>query len=655
MAKKQKNKKKSIQSSRKIFEMSLKPNVIAWILFGFTCLIYANSIPNGFTQDDAIVIYDNEFTTKGVSGIPDIMKYDTFRGFFKESGKDRLVSGGRYRPLTLVFFAVEWQIFGKNPFIGHLVNVILFGLTVVLMFFLLLKMLSKTKNQSFTWFVAIGSTLLFAAHPIHVEAVANIKGRDEIVALLGSLAAAYFVLKYVFDRKKNANWIGVLIFFIALFAKENVITFLGVIPLMLFVFTKESIGNIIKITVPYFGAAILFLIIRGQVIGWEMGSAPLELMNNPFVKIANNKYVYFSGGEKLATIFYTLLKYIQLDFIPHPLTHDYYPRHVAMKSFSDLTVILSIIIHFGLLIFALIQLPKRKTISFAILFYLGTLFLVSNIVFPVGTNMAERFLFMPSVGFCIAFSIIIYHFIVKKETSFKDLIPGLGVIVAISLIYGGLTIKRNMAWKDNYTLFLTDIKVSKNSAKLRNSVGGELIAQAIKPKNASTKNQMLKDAIVSLKEAVKIHPNYKNAYLLMGNAYNYLKDFPNSINAYQAAIKLDPGYKDALNNLGITYRNAGRYYGEEKHDINNALKYLLLAEQQMGNEFETIRLLGVAYGISGDNSKAIEYFIRGTQIQPKNAHAWLDLGNAYGNAGNTEKANEFRQKAVSLDPNILNK
>src|SRR5690606_20899622 len=72
----------------------------SWILFTRGALLYANTLRHDYAVDDAIVIYDNEFTTKGVSGIPSLLKYDTFRGFFKVEGKESLVSGGRYRPLT---------------------------------------------------------------------------------------------------------------------------------------------------------------------------------------------------------------------------------------------------------------------------------------------------------------------------------------------------------------------------------------------------------------------------------------------------------------------------------------------------------------------------------------------------------------------------
>ena len=85
-----------------------------WLIMAFSFLIYAGTLFHDYTQDDAIVIYDNMFTKQGVSGIPGILKYDTFYGFFKKEGKANLVAGGRYRPLTLVMYALEVQLFSKK-------------------------------------------------------------------------------------------------------------------------------------------------------------------------------------------------------------------------------------------------------------------------------------------------------------------------------------------------------------------------------------------------------------------------------------------------------------------------------------------------------------------------------------------------------------
>jgi tetratricopeptide (TPR) repeat protein len=222
----------------------------------------------------------------------------------------------------------------------------------------------------------------------------------------------------------------------------------------------------------------------------------------------------------------------------------------------------------------------------------------------------------------------------------------------VLLLLAGRSFLRNFDWKDNFTLFLTDVKVSDKSAKLLNACGGELIAQSIKPENAARKNEMLTQAVQYLQEAVKIHPGYKNAWLLLGNASNYLQQYEPSIQYYQRALKLDPNYGEARNNLGITFREAGKFFGEQKGDLNKALEYLLQAYQLRPDEYETLRLLGVAYGVGGNHPKAIEFFTKALERQPNDAMALFNLGSAYFYAGQTEKGNEYIQRAKAINPNI---
>ena len=616
----------------------------SWLLFAFACLLYANTLFNDFTQDDAIVITDNMFTAKGLSGASGILGYDTFYGFFKEAGKANLVAGGRYRPFTLLMFAAEWQFFGKNPLVGHLINVLLFGLICVLIYRLFLRLLKQKMPPEAAAFVAFSTALLFAAHPIHTEAVANIKGRDEIVSLLGSLAAVWFSFRY-FDTKNFLSQIGVFIaFFIALLSKENTITFLAVAPLMYYFFTDASFGRTARLMLPFVAATVLFLALRGAVIGWQMGDAPLELMNNPFLKLEAGRYVPFSAGEKLATIFFTLGKYVQLLVFPHPLTHDYYPRHVGIMNWGDWQVLLSVLLYAAMIFFAVKKFREKNIISFGILFFLATLSIVSNLVFPIGTNMSERFVFMPSVGFCFAAAAGLYFISKKINTRSATLIGG-----AVCLLFGVKTVARNTVWKDNFTLFTTDVNTSANSAKLCNAAAGELDrVAAYEEKNEAKKTAMFQRAIGYLNHAIEIHPTYKNAYLLMGNTNFHLKNYDKAVESYQSALKIDPNYRDAKNNLGIAFRDLGKQYGEQRGDVVRALEYLNQAVVLRPDDVEVLRLLGVANGVQGNHAKAIDFFTKVLAQQPNNAQATFDLGTAYYQAGDRAKSDELHAKATQM-------
>lgn len=630
------------------------------LLFGFSFLLYANTLGHDYALDDAIVIYDNMYVEQGLSGVPGILSKDTFFGFFKEEGKAALVAGGRYRPLTLIMFALEVQLFGQSPFVGHLFNGLYYGLCTVMLYLLLLQLFRPERGQVRAYFIALATSLLFAAHPVHTEVVANIKGRDEIVTLLFSLAALYLSLRAYHERRPGYSLAAGLLFFLALMAKENAIMFIFVTPLAYYFFTKASLSELAKQSLPFFTAAAAFLAIRFSVLGMGLGEAPMELMNNPFIKVEGGNYLPFTAQERLATVLFSLGKYLELLFFPLKLTHDYYPRQVGVMTFGDWQVLLSLLAYLGLGVYALLRLPKRDPMSFAILFYLLTLAIVSNLFFPVGTHLAERLLFMPSVGFCLALALLGYRWAkagsnTGKAPTFKRLQPAFLALGLVSLLFAARTLARNPAWQDNYTLFITDIENSPNSAKLRNAVGGELVTQSVGVKDEAKRQRMLNEAVGHLEQAIRIHPRYKNAYLLLGNAHNYLKNYGPSISNYQKALAIDPNYRDAKRNLGITYKDAGKYYGEQLGQIDQALTYLNQAYELLPEEYEVVRLLGVAHGIKGQAQQAVRYFEQAAKLDPDNASAWFDLGTAYYNLGNTELGQQYRDKALQLDPAFLDK
>ncbi len=622
----------------------------AIFIFALSFLLYANTLSFDYCQDDSIVITDNMFTTQGVAGIGGILQYDTFYGFFKESGKAQLVAGGRYRPFTLVMFAIEYQLFGKSPFIGHFINVLLFGLTCVLLYFLLLKLLQRRQaagdNQQSVFnptLVAFIAAVLFAAHPIHTEAVANIKGRDEIMTLLGSLAAVWFSLK-AFDNEGFKNQIlAFALFFIALLSKENAITFVVITPMIYWFFLKTDVKTALKQAIPFAAAAVLFILLRGAVIGNQFGGEQMELMNNPFLKRVGNTYVPFDFAEKFATITYTLGKYVQLLIFPHPLTHDYYPRHIGIMSFGDWQVLLSIAVYIGLFALILRGWKNRSLISFGIAYFLITLSIVSNIVFPVGTNMAERFMFMPSLGFCLVLAVILVALRDRIANNSRISFSAIAFVLIIFL-FSLKTFTRNSAWKDNYTIFTTDIETSPNSAKLQTSVGGETIEHFKNSTNPVEKKAKITEAMGHLEKALEIHPTMKNPYLLMGNGYFYLQDFDKAITAYNKALQVDPNFKDAKTNLALVYREGGKTVGQQQNNLPKSIEYLSKAIELDPTDVVAMSYLGTAYGMSNQPQKLIDVLTKALAIRYDKQDA-INISVAYRQLGNVAKAVEYEQMA----------
>ena len=210
------------------------------IIFLFAVAIYFNTLWNNYALDDSVMIWQNKFTLKGLSGIKDLFTHDSLTGFWGEKGS-QMVSGGRYRPLSLLTFAFEVNFFGLNPKVSHGVNVLLFASTCLLLYHLLLSLIPNKKDRPFYLSIPFIATMIYAGHPIHTEVVANIKGRDEIMGLLFSLLTLFISLRYVkLQKPLDLVW-GTLCFFLALLSKENAITFIAIIPLTYFFFTQARV------------------------------------------------------------------------------------------------------------------------------------------------------------------------------------------------------------------------------------------------------------------------------------------------------------------------------------------------------------------------------------------------------------------------------
>jgi len=215
--------------------------------------------------------------------------------------------------------------------------------------------------------------------------------------------------------------------------------------------------------------------------------------------------------------------------------------------------------------------------------------------------------------------------------------------------YSIKTVTRNFVWKDDFTLFTTDVKTSGQSAKILNAAGGAILTKYGMEKDTVLKNKMVTQAVGYLQKAVDIHPFYKAAWLLLGNGYYYLSEFEKSIPAYENALRIDPDFRDAASNLAIACRDAGRMAGEKERNLEKAESLLKKSYQLSPNDVETLRLLGVANGIKGNHEEAIRYFTRVTELDPNNAGAFMNLSNAYLNIGNVDKASALRKIAVDLE------
>ena len=346
-------------------------------------IVYANSLGNGFAYDDTGIILANPVVQEG--GFEEALSHS----YWPQASS----GSGLFRPLTTLSFQWEWARWGDNPMPFHALNVLLHALNSVLVLLLAWRLLPA-------W-PALFAGVLFAVHPVHTEAVANIAGR-------GELLAAFFVLLGVLLYAKakdggDAERILALLsipglFLLALWSKEIAV---ALPPLCLLVtwFAVQTnddeawaptLGRIAPVFALLVAVFSLYALQRLAVLGVLTGDAPAAELRE------------LGPGGRLLTALALWPEYLRLMVFPLDLAADYGPAVFLPAVTVDPGVIFGALILAGCLALLVIQARRPTAAWFGCAWFLIAILPVSHLFFPTGTILAERTLYLPSVGFCIA-------------------------------------------------------------------------------------------------------------------------------------------------------------------------------------------------------------------------------------------------------------
>ncbi len=589
-------------------------------LMAMSVALYIIGVKYGYVLDDEMTFWKNDYVKEGFGGLRKIFASDSFMGYFKE--QKFLLEGGRYRPLSLATFAIEVGLFGEgHTTISHAINIILYGLTGVLLYRILLGLFPVHEGGRWYFSLPFIAAAVFVLHPLHVECVTNIKGRDEILALMGGLGALWATLKY-FDTNKGWWLLGSAIFlFLGMLSKENTITFLVVIPLTVALFTKVSTSRAIVAALPLLATVLLFIYIRYQALGYMLnhGQTNTDLMNDPFLEM--------TGAEKYATIFLTLGWYVKLLFVPYPLTIDYYPYHVPKVSWSDWRALVSLAGYLIMGIWALRNLRKHSIPAYCILFYLITLSIVSNLFVSVGTFMNERFAYMPSVAFCL----LVGWFFARKLPEWLKEKPdanyplGMIAFAAIAATYAVIVVNRIPDWKDKLTINAAAVKVSPGSARSHTFyVTGIYDHKYRETKDKEAKKPLIAEMDYHIKEALKINPNYAAALIMKSavataqfeqdhqldklfHEFEYIiEKIPYNTN-FRSFLDQYMVYLDGSNSdkyISFCHRIGYEFFFKKKKDYKTALHFLQYGLDRQTEDYRILDGMAEVYTAIGDTAKA---------------------------------------------------
>jgi tetratricopeptide (TPR) repeat protein len=339
--------------------------------------------------------------------------------------------------------------------------------------------------------------------------------------------------------------------------------------------------------------------------------------------------------------------------IPYQLVSDYSYNQIPIVGWTNPLVILSFLIYVAGIGFLIWKIRSKSPAVFGILLFLVAMSIYSNLFTLIGSSFAERFLYLPSLGFCILLSwLILRLFKIKTEdTSHADLKNLFGrnvlpwvLMMLILALYSIKTIARNSEWDSQWTLFSIDVQRSSNSTHMHYYWGLTIRDKAKEQTDQVAYKDLMGKALQEFKTALSIYPYYPECYEQLGLAYFRLGNNDESLKNYEEAIKLNPENATSYANQGIIYFNRGQY--------QKALELYQKAISVDPNYDDAYFNLGSVYGILGQYELAIRNFKKCLEFKPDYAQAYYYIGITYKSLKNMTEAQKYLDKAYQLNPNL---
>ena len=569
---------------------------------------------------------------------------------------------GLYRPLTTFSFLLNYVAFGNGPQPAsyHWVNLALHEINVLLVYALGLLVFGR-RGPSFAL------AALWGLHPLHTEAVTNVVGRADLLAGFGVLAGVLCFAAYLRSAGRRKFWwlVGLAgAQAIGIFSKESAAVLPGV--LLLYDWMFGGAGSWRRRALPY-GVTLLPL----ALYLWLRSGLGIHLLPGPI----DNPIVGAGWVAGRLTAFKVVGKFVWLFLWPARLSADYSYRAIPVLDWHEMGWDdgLALLTAAGLIAvtwFAVFTKPTAKWLRFFILLYWVAYLPTSNLPILIGSIMAERFLYLPSIGLAgLGVTAAV------RWGRAESHLPGLawwGVTAAICLAFAMRTYSRNADWLDERSLWASAVAVSPESARAHNNLGTALplpdrlpdaiaefqTALRIRPDDAEAHNNLgsalahvpgrLSDAIAELQAAVRISPDYAAAHYNLGLALLETPGrLPDALTELQAALRLRPNDAETRNGLGLALL-------EMPDRLPAAVSEFQAAVAIRPAYAEAHNNLGRAYmREAGRLSEAVAQFEAAVQSRPDYAEAHYNLGNALLHVpGRQEDAAAQYEDALRLDPDV---
>ena len=580
-----------------------------------------------------------------------------------------------YIPLTTLSFAVENRLFDKKPFFYHLDNLILHLLVTVLVFVF-------AYQCGLSPYASFFAALLFGVHPVHVESVAWVTERKDVLYAFFYMLALVSYSQYLAADKRSAYVRTVIFGLLSILAKPMAVS----LPLILLVCDRLH-GR--KVTAKVFAEKIPFFA-YAAAIGWltfslHVGAPDLNLKESPLI-------------WAWTFVFYLRQFIFPKDLIP--LYHLPYP--IALKSFHYFLPLAFLV----LILIGLYYFRKNRWLVFAFAFYFFSIFFLLRFdeSFDV-RSVSDRFMYLPSVGFCMLLGFLFENILLKlKKPSVQN---GFVFFCAAALI--ALSLKTSSQcgiWKNSILLWSHQLRFFPDTVTALNNLATayseekefrEAVSEYrvnFKPNIIVLRGSPLETAIRGVeklvgmyKKAIEIDPSYTDAYYNLANVYKDIGRNKEAADIYLKVLELDDNYKDASYNLGLIYAQLDKpddaiaafkktiaadpanedvyvnvikayndiirdkkgvpAYETERKDLLLAYKTLISRKPKSAVSYFNI---GWVHSEIGDLKEAISNYEKALELKPGYTNALYNLGNAYKDSGQIQEAIERYTEVLKLDP-----
>jgi protein O-mannosyl-transferase len=513
---------------------------------------------------------------------------------------------GYWFPLTLVSYMMDWQIYGASAGGYHLTNVLLHGASTLLLYGVLCRMTGTRWRSAFVAFV-------FGLHPLHVEAVAWIAERKEVLSGFFWMLTLWAYLRYV-KRPSLAKYFLVLLgLCCGLMSKPMIVT----LPIALLLLDYWPLGRFGRVParrlilekIPLFAVCAAGAL--AAVLTQENGQAVSSLGQIPaHIRIENalESYVF----------------YVWKFFLPQNLA-VIYPYSLQIPLWQAIAAGLTLMLLTWLAIRAW---ERQPYLGVGWLWFLVTLAPVIGLVQAGLQARADRYTYIPFVGISIALGWWMTEEFERRKWPAT-------VLAAGSILFCGaweiVTWTNVGYWQNSVTLFQHAIEATENNWVALSALGQALVSDG-----------RTEEAIPYLREAVRVQPNFPDSHIYLASADSNLGKFDDAETEFREALNLEPENADAQEGLGMVLT--------EKHQNQEALVHLKQAIAIRPDDANSHYNLGRLYALSGRTDQAIAEFRATIRLRPDHAEAEYNLGTALAAGQQFAEARLHFENALRLKP-----